>query len=46
LVNNVYEDKTVSITQINCIIKAVKEEKSTKMTKMTANVMVDFTAAI
>jgi hypothetical protein len=30
LVNNVYEDKTMLITQTNCIIKAVKEKNQPK----------------
>jgi hypothetical protein len=39
-------DKTVSIIQTNYIIKAVKDEKITKMTKRTADVLVDVTADI
>ncbi len=30
LVDNLFGNKTLSITQINCIIKAVNEEKMTK----------------
>jgi hypothetical protein len=32
-VNYAYEDKTLSIIQTNCVIKAVKDEKTNKMMK-------------
>jgi hypothetical protein len=40
LVNNAYEDKTLSINQTNCVIKAVQDERVTKMMKMTPNAIV------
>jgi hypothetical protein len=40
LVNNAYEDKTLSINQTNCVVKAVQDERVTKIMKMTTKVIV------
>ncbi len=40
MVDNANWGKTLSISLINRIIKAVKDEKTTKMMKMTSDVMV------
>jgi hypothetical protein len=54
LVDAAYRDKTLSIGQINCIIKAVTEGKNTsdqrhssaKKTKWTSNVLASMAAVI
>ncbi len=47
LVISEYEDKTMSITQTNCVSKAVKErKKDVQMTKMITHVVVAFAAAV
>jgi hypothetical protein len=40
LVDTLYREKTLLIILRNCIIKAVKDQKITKITKRTADVMV------
>jgi hypothetical protein len=39
-------DKTVLITQTNCIIKAVEDEKIMKMVRKTTDIMVAVTADV
>jgi hypothetical protein len=46
LVDCLYEYNTLSITQTNSVIKAVKHKKMIKMTKMTADVVFVFAAAV
>jgi hypothetical protein len=54
LVDAAYGDKTLSISQINCIIKAIKEGKTTidlqhsnpKQTRKTDDIMGSITAAV
>jgi hypothetical protein len=46
LVNSAYEDKTLSIIWTNCVIKVVKDKKTTKMTKMTTDFVVAFIASV
>jgi hypothetical protein len=46
LVGNTFGDKTQSILPTNCFIKAVKDEKMTKLTIRTADVVVAIIAAV
>jgi hypothetical protein len=46
LVDNMYGDKTLSIIQTNCFIKAFKGIKLTKMTKRTANIVLAITTVV
>ncbi len=41
-----HEENTLSITWKNCVIKAVKHEKTIKMTKMTADIVFVFATAV
>jgi hypothetical protein len=42
LIDCAYEDNTLSITRTNCVIKAVKYEKTIQITKTMADVMFVF----
>jgi hypothetical protein len=45
-VNCAFEEKVLSITQTNCVIKVVNKEKVTKMTKMITEIAVAIVAAV
>jgi hypothetical protein len=45
-VGKAYWEKTVSSSQINSLIKAVKDERLTKMTKRNTDVVVAVAAAV
>jgi hypothetical protein len=46
LVNSAFEEKVLSITQTNCVIKVVNKEKVTKITKMITEIAVAIAAAV